>query len=247
VSQQALEIETADGICPAVLFRPDAANASDCPGLLFYMDIFGPRPALDGMAQRLADQGYVVLLPDLFYREGAYEPVDLGRTLADDAAKAEVFSRAKRTTPAMTRSDSEAFIAALRREVGARRLGVVGYCMGGARAITAAGAYPDDLVAVASLHGSRLADDAPDSPHRSAAAIKARVYVGCAGVDGSFPPEQSTALADAFRRAEVDFTLENYVGCAHGWTVPDQPVFNPEGAERAFRRVCALFGETLPG
>ena len=117
MSREAIRIETADGVCPAVIFRPDSAHASECPGLLFFMDIFGPRPALDQMAQRLADQGYIVLLPDLFYREGTYGPIDVPRTLADDAAKAEVFGRARKTSQAMTRSDSRAFIAALRGEV----------------------------------------------------------------------------------------------------------------------------------
>ena len=123
-------------------------------------------------------------------------------------------------------------------------IGIVGYCMGGARALNAAAAYPDRIRAAASFHGGNLASDAPDSPHRHAAPIKARVYVGCAGVDSSFPPEQSARLAEALR-CGVDHVIENYVGMAHGWCVPDHSVYDEAGAERHWKRLTTLFAETL--
>ncbi len=126
-------------------------------------------------------------------------------------------------------------------------IGTTGYCMGGARAINAAAAHPERIVAAASFHGGNLASDAPDSPQKNAARIKARVYVACAGVDGSFPPEQSAKLAEAFRVAEIDHAIENYVGMAHGWCVSDHTVFNEKGAERHFSRLKTLFAETLGG
>ncbi len=102
-------------------------------------------------------------------------------------------------------------------------------------------------MAAASFHGGNLAGDAPDSPHRHAAGIKARVYVGSAGVDRSFPPEQSARLAQALRTAEVDHIIENYVGMNHGWCVPDHTAFDAAGAERHWKRLAGFFGETLRG
>jgi carboxymethylenebutenolidase len=125
------------------------------------------------------------------------------------------------------------------------RIGTVGYCMGGSRAIHAAAAYPDRIAAAASFHGGRLASDAPDSPHRHVSTIKGRVYVGSAGVDGSFPPEQSALLAEALRRAEIDHIIENYVGMAHGWAVSDHNVYDERGAERHWKRLLTFFEETL--
>ena len=104
---------------------------------------------------------------------------------------------------------------------------------------------PDGIVAAASFHGGNLAGDAADSPHRNAAEIKARVYVGSAGIDKSFPPEQSAKLAEALRAAEVDYIIENYVGMAHGWAVPDHSVYDEKGAERHFARLETFFAETL--
>ena len=117
--------------------------------------------------------------------------------------------------------------------------------MGGGRALNAAAAYPDRIVAAASIHGGNLASDAPDSPHANAASIKARVYVGTAGVDRSFPPEQSARLAEALRTAEIDHIIENYVGMQHGWAVPDHSVYDEAGAERHWKRLTTFFGETL--
>jgi len=149
------------------------------------------------------------------------------------------------TTQAMTIRDSEAFLDALAVHGATGPVGVVGYCMGGARALNAAASYPDRIKAAASFHGGNLASDAADSPHRKAASIKARVYVGTAGVDRSFPPEQSARLAEALRAAEVDHVLENYVGMAHGWCVPDHGVHDKARAERHWQRLATFFGEAL--
>lgn len=143
----------------------------------------------------------------------------------------------------MTIRDSGAFLDALDAEGVAGPVGAVGYCMGGARALNAAAA--GRIVAAASFHGGNLASDAADSPHRKAASIQARVYVGTAGVDRSFPPEQSARLAEALRTAEIDHVIENYAGMAHGWCVPDHGAFDATGAERHWKRLATLFAETL--
>lgn len=238
-----LAVAAADGEARAALFRP--ANGPPGRGIVFYMDAFGPRPALYGMADRLAGLGYTVLLPDLFYRSGVAGPFDVKAVLADEKARGQVFGLGRATSQEMTRRDGTAFLDALAAAGASAPFGVVGYCMGGARALTAAAAHPDRIAAAASIHGGNLASDAADSPHLLAGAIKARVYVASAGVDTSFPPEQSARLAEALRRAGVDHMIENYVGASHGWSVPDLPVFDPAAAERHWRRLATFFGETL--
>lgn len=240
-----LRISTAEGTCPAHLFRPERATAAQA-GVILYMDAFGPRPALDGMAARIAAAGYTVLVPDLFYRFGAYAPFDPLTAFGQEGERARLMGMLQGTSQAMTAADTGAFLAALSEAGATGPVGTVGYCMGGARAMTAAATYPERIRAVASLHGGNLASDAPDSPHlRAAEMAGARVYVGCAGEDRSFPPEQSARLAEALRTGGVDHMIENYVGCAHGWCVPDHGVFNLTGAERHWRRIMALFAESL--
>lgn len=235
-----IEIKTADGTARAGLFGAGAKAA-----VILYMDAFGPRPALDGMAERLASEGYAVLVPDLFYRNTPYGPFDARTAFAEEESRNALMAIIGATTQDMTIRDTGAFLEALAAEGVTGPIGAVGYCLGGARALNAAASYPERIKAAASFHGGNLAGDAPDSPHRHAAKIKGRVYVGMAGVDSSFPPEQSARLAEALRVAEVDHIIENYVGMAHGWCVPDHGVFDPAGAERHWKRLPALFAETL--
>lgn len=246
MTKRAIDIQTADGIAKAGLFLPDAASPAIIrPGVILYMDAFGPRPALDQMAARLSRGGYTVLVPDLFYRFGAYGPFDARTAFKEEASGRQLRAMIDGTSQAMTAADTAHFLDALADAGAGGPAGVVGYCMGGSRALSAAAAYPDRIGAAASFHGGNLASDKPDSPHLRAASIKARLHVGAAGVDGSFTPEQAALLVQAFRAAGVDFVLENYVGMAHGWCVPDSSVYDEAGAERHWRRLLAFLGETL--
>ncbi len=242
---RSISITTADGICPASLFAPSGKPSG--AAIILYMDAFGPRPAMDEMAARLAGQGHAVLVPDLFYRFGAYGPFD-AKTAFSNAETGQFLRRMiTETTQTMTMTDTGHFLDALAEEGFSGKIGTAGYCMGGGRALNAAAANPGRISAAASLHGGNLANDAPYSPAANAVKIKARVYVGVAGVDGSFPPEQSACLAQAFREAEVDHLVENYVGMKHGWCVPDHSIYDEAGAERHWKRLATLFDETLRG
>ncbi|MGX9117998.1 dienelactone hydrolase family protein [Mesorhizobium sp. BHbsci] len=242
MAKRDIQIKTSDGLAKAGLFR-SAASAK--AAIILYMDAFGPRPALDQMAERLAGDNYAVLVPDLFYRNAPYGPFEAKTAFSDEKRKAVITGLLSGTTQDMTIRDSGAFLDALDAEGVTGPVGTVGYCMGGARALNAAATYPGRIVAAASFHGGNLASDAADSPHRNATSIKARVYVGTAGVDRSFPPEQSARLAEALRTAEVDHVIENYAGMAHGWCVPDHSAFDATGAERHSKRLATLFSETL--
>jgi carboxymethylenebutenolidase len=245
MAKQSIVIRTQDGAAKASLFQPSRQPGSGASGVILYMDAFGPRPALDAMAERLASEGYVILLPDLFYRYGDYGPFDARTAFSEEPTRTKLRGMIDGTSQDMTRRDTAAFLEALTQAGATGRIGTVGYCMGGGRAINAAAAYPDRIAAAASFHGGRLASDAPDSPHLNVATIKGRVYVGSAGVDGSFPPEQSALLAEALRRAEIDHIIENYVGMAHGWAVSDHSIYDERGAERHWKRLLTFFDETL--
>src|SRR6187431_565480 len=186
-----VEITTADGTCPSYVFRP-ATGSGPWPAVLVFMDGVGIRPALLELGVRLAKNGYFVLLPDLFYRSGPYEAMD-ARTVFSDPEQLkrlrEKFS--SHVSQAKIMSDTRAFLDYLASEpdVKAGGIGVTGYCMGGLMALTAAGTFPERIVAAASFHGSRLATDAPESPHWLAPKMKARLYVAGAIEDATFPDE----------------------------------------------------------
>jgi carboxymethylenebutenolidase len=151
-----IELETRDGICPAYVYRPSAKGP--WPAVLVFMDGPGIRPALLELGERLATYGYYVLLPDLFYRSGPYEPMD-PRALFSDPEKLKVL-REKFFAPATAAnimSDTRAFLDYLAAQPDVQRgpIGTTGYCMGGLMSLTAAGTYPDRIAATASYHGGR--------------------------------------------------------------------------------------------
>ena len=240
---QDLSIKTPDGLCAAKLFSGNSVGAGI--GVIFYMDIFGPRQSLWDMAARLVENGYAVLVPDLFYRVGEYGPFNPATAFQDPDNRNKLLSMKNETTQTMTMADTGAFIEALDKAGCGEKIGTVGYCMGGPRAINAAVAYPERIAAAASFHGGDLASEAADSPVHGADRIRAKVYAGTANEDQSFPPEQAARFATTLLEKNCDFTLESYPGTSHGWCVADQSAYHEQGAARHWKRLLTLFEETL--
>lgn len=239
-----ISIPTRDGHCPAHLLTPAAEGR--WPAVIFYADAGGIRPALVGMAQRLADAGHAVLLPDLFYRHGPYGPL-VPREVFQGDVMAILGPLMATTGNDKAAQDTESFLACLDRceAVEGRKVGAVGFCMGGGMAITAAGTFPDRFAAVASFHGGSLTTDAPTSPHRIAPRIEAEVHVAHAEDDDLCPPEMVERFSQALDDAGVRYVAQTYAGAAHGWMVTDFPTFNAVASERGWGSMLALFDRTL--
>ena len=246
MSQTEVRIPTPDGDARAYTFHPDGAGP--WPAVIFFMDAPAIRPALFQMCERLAGNGYFVLLPDMFWRAGPYEPINLREAMKDEETRRAVFGKFMASTdPEKSTRDTGAFLDWLSKQpmVKGDKVGCTGYCMGGGLALRAAGHYPDRIVAAAAFHGGRLATDAPDSPHLLAPKIKAKVYVAGADEDAGFPPEQADRLREALTAAGVENTVEIYAGAKHGYAPPDMPVYNEAAAERHWGELFALLDETL--
>src|SRR5271168_4117733 len=244
MSHETLSVRTHDGDCPVHVFTPKGSGL--WPATIFYMDGLGIRPTLFDMGQRLADAGYVVLLPDLYYRAGPYEPLDPKVVFGGDVRTA-IGHLYPTTGNRKAAQDTEAFLALIdsRKDVSGKKIGTTGYCMGGGMSLTAAGTYPDRIAAAASFHGGNLATDAEDSPHLLAPKIKARVYVAGADQDNGYPPEMEVRLDKALTDAKVDHHCEIYQGALHGWTMADFPIYNEPAAEKHWRELIALFNAAL--
>jgi carboxymethylenebutenolidase len=241
--KEQISILTADGKCPSYVLTPVSGGKS--PAVIFYMDAGGIRPAMVQMAERLAEAGYVVLLPDLFYRFGPYQPLvpeevfkgDVMAILGPLMATTDNLKAAKDTGVFLdyldTRTDVEG------------GLGAVGFCMGGGMALMAAATAPDRFTAVASFHGGNLATDAPTSPHLSASRLKADVYVAVAEKDDFYPQEMAVRFEKAMTDAGVRYRSETYTGAAHGWMTTDFPTFSQAASDRGWAELLALFQRTL--
>jgi carboxymethylenebutenolidase len=117
--------------------------------------------------------------------------------------------------------------------------------MSGRYAVSAAAAWPERIAAAASIYGTQLITDQPDSPHLAARRAKAEFYIACAEIDHFVPLETVAPLREALRAAGVDAEVELYPAVEHGFAFPQRPAFNKAAAERHWERLFALYHRRL--
>ncbi len=240
-----IDVPTPDGVCDCYLTRPAGDGAH--PGVLFIMDVIGMRPRIKEMADRIAEQGYVVLAPHIFYRAGRaplWEVPDLKDQDARNAFFAQLGPLRAPLTPAAMASDGGAWLDKL-AVFATPPFGITGYCFGGRFAWTVAAEHADRIAAHGGFHTGQMVSDEPDSPHLLAPKVKAEVYWGHADQDQSMPPEHIRILNEAMDRAGITYTTEVYEGAAHGYTMTDMPAYNEAACERHFEALFGLLGRTL--
>jgi carboxymethylenebutenolidase len=244
MNKKTLNIKTKDGVAPCHFFSP---AEEETPAVIFYMDAFGIRPALCEMAERLASNGFHVLLPDLYYRSGPTKSFDAATAFSEGPEKDRLMTLLRSINNKLVMDDTASFLEFLAAElsVAKQKTGCVGYCMGGPFALSAAGTFPGRVAAAASLHGARLATDQPDSPHLLAPKMRGRIYVGVAGIDPHFTPEEKQRLESALQSAGVKHTVEIYPEVKHGFAVNDTPAYDRVASERHWQQILTLFGGSL--
>ena len=246
VEEKNVEVKTADGTCDAALFYPKGRGTH--AAVLMWPDIMGLRPAFRDMGRRLAAQGYVVLVPNPFYRS-AKAPV-IGDNF--DFSNPEQRNRLMGYRGAMSNEgidkDAVAYLAFLDAQPQTskrHKAGVQGYCMGGALSFRTAAALPNRIAAVGSFHGGNgLVTDKPDSPHLLIAKTNAAYLVCQAQNDDAQNPKMKDDLKAAFTAAGKTATVDVYQA-NHGWTVKGGAVYNEAEAERAWTNLTALYKAQL--
>ncbi|HLS77653.1 MAG TPA: dienelactone hydrolase family protein [Nocardia sp.] len=242
---ETIDIPTPDGVCDALVAFP---GTGPHPGVLLYTDIFGIRPVIEDLARELAGHGYVVLVPNVFYRHGRTPVAEVPEFIGADARDT-VVARLRPLltahTPEFALRDAEAYLGVLadRPEVADGPIGAVGYCMGAVLAMRTAAAHPDRVAAVGGFHPGRLYTGTPDSPHLRFGSLTARVHLGLAETDlaGEARGEVEKALA----AAGVDYHIETYPGAAHGFTMADTEAFDADARQRHWDRLLPLLSGTL--
>jgi carboxymethylenebutenolidase len=246
MTEQDFELPMPDGTSDAVFFSPEPLTR--LPGVLHLPDIGSIRESHRAMARRLASEGYAVLLANPFYRSRRPPVFDFPRKMGEPRTMERFAELVGPLTPEAQLRDATAYVESLTAHPGVRSgpVGVVGYCFSGALALRTAAAQPAIVVAAASFHGGGLykADD-PDSPHRVLRQVAARLYFGHAVEDSSMTGEDIAHFEQALAAWGGRYESETYQGASHGWTVPDNPVFNPPQAERAFAKLKELLAATL--
>jgi carboxymethylenebutenolidase len=241
---QQIEIPTKDGHTTTFISHPERDGPH--PVILFFMDAPGIREELRDMARRLATSGYYVMLPNLYYRSGVME---LGPLPADPESpeRKRMYGFMHSINIALVMEDTRALLAYADSQPAARTdiVGAVGYCMSGRYAINAATHFPGRVKAAASMYGTHLVTDQPDSPHLAGAKTKAELYFGCAETDVYAPMEIIEKIKQSMKDDGANAEVEIYPGTHHGFAFPKRPIYHRDAAERHWERLLALYRRNL--
>jgi carboxymethylenebutenolidase len=246
VVEKDVNVPMSSGVSDSALFYPEGKGP--WPAVLVWTDILGLRPVFREMGSRLAAQGYVVLVPNPFYRNKKAPIVDGSFDFSKPENRAQIMPMAQALTADTNISDGKSYITFLDAQPQTnkkKKMGVQGYCMGGPPTFRTAATRPDRVGAAATFHGGGLVTDQPDSPHRLIPEMKAEVLCCIADNDDKRDPAPKDKLKEAFAAAHLKATVEVYEGCDHGWTVRGSQVYNEAGAERAWSELTSLYKRNL--
>jgi carboxymethylenebutenolidase len=241
MSRIEVQVPTADGQSKSTLHLPEGDGP--WPGVVVFPDAGGARETIRQMGDKLAELGYVALVPDVFYRAGDWAPFDMATLFSDEQERNRLFGLMGALTNDKIISDSASYCDFLlaRPEVSGPAIGTTGYCMGGRMSFIAATALGSKIAAAASFHGGRLAlADDPASPHLAASGITGTVYVAGAKDDNSFTAEQAELLENALAAAGVDHTVEFYPA-RHGFAVADNETYDSQASARHWQALEDLY------
>jgi len=248
VEEKDVSIKTPDGTADAVLFTPKKAGRF--PAVLMWPDIMGLRPTFREMGRRLAGEGYVVLVPNPFYRSKRAPVLEGPINLSDPATRDVLFGYRKAMSDEGVAKDAVAYLAFLDAQAKTnkrRKAGVQGYCMGGALSFMTAAAVPGRIGAIGSFHGGNgLVTKEPNSPHLLIARTnpKSAWLVLQAQNDDAQQPQVKDELKAAFAAAHRRATVEVYPA-NHGWCVPGGQAYDQPQAERAWSALLQLYRVAL--
>lgn len=245
VTERDVMVKTPDGEADCYYVAPAKGKH---PGVLIWPDIFGLRPAFRQMAKRLAQSGYAVLVVNPYYRSVRSPALPEGADPRAPENFTKVRAEMMKLSPETNVTDAKAFTAFLdsqKRVSKKRKIGTMGYCMGGPMVMRAAAAVPGRIGAGASFHGGGLATDKADSPHLLVAQMKAGFLIAVAENDDQKNPQEKETVRAALAAANLPAEIEVYTGTLHGWCPPDSKVYNAEQADKAWGRLLALFERSL--
>jgi len=233
-----VSIPTASGTISGWFYHPGEGRH---PAVIMWPDIVGIRAASKAMGERLADEGYAVIVPDPYWRdEGHATFADFADFMESDGF-ATVTPYRDKLTPDAVSGDAKAIVAWLDAQDAvdtARGIGANGHCMTGSWTVYAANAVPERVTVAASMHGGGLVTDSPQSPHRMLVPT-ASYLIAIGQNDDAKEPDAKTELRAAADAIGANAEIEVY-SADHGWTVPDLPFYDQGQAERAWGRMLAF-------
>ncbi|MBD2355480.1 dienelactone hydrolase family protein [Tolypothrix sp. FACHB-123] len=234
IEQTEVIIPTPDGEMSAWLYTH--AEGKRQPAVILLMEAFGLTSHIRDIAARIAKEGYVVLAPDLYYRElpnnkFGYDQVesamammyrlDFGKPMKEDmqAALAYVKSRA---------------------DVYPDKIGMTGFCLGGGLSFFTACYLSSEIVAAAPFYGMVLDEWLVEAKN-----ITVPIYLFFGGVDPFIPSDRIQQVESRLQELGKEYNIKVYPDADHGFFCNERYSYNPVAAEDAWRELTGFFHKHL--
>jgi len=246
-------VPTPSGPMECFITHPEEGDSF--PAVVIYMDFWGLREELFDIARRVGTVGYYCVVPDLYHRQGRVRNEwrdEDGKMISAHKLDPDRYRQAlaplEKLSNAMVVEDTGALLAFMDGEEPVRPggIGSIGYCMGGRHVLCVAGAYPGRFIAGASLHGTALIGDRPDSPHHLAHRFRGELYCGFAEHDPHAPPEMISQLGELLKDCPVKYRPEIHPGAEHGYALPNRDIHDKRAAARDWELIFAMFRRQIP-
>ncbi|MGH7999531.1 MAG: dienelactone hydrolase family protein [Brasilonema sp.] len=236
IEQTEVMISTSDGQMPAFLCTP--VKHGHKPAVILLMEAFGLTSHIRDVAARIANEGYVVLAPDLYYRElpnnkFGYDEVeqamammyrlDFGKPVEEDIREALAYVKS-------------------RPDVYPTKVGVTGFCLGGGLSFFTACKLSDEIAAAAPFYGMVL-DEWLDTVGN----ITVPVYLFFGGADPFITNERVAQIESRFKEQGIEYTLKVYSNADHGFFCHERSSYNHLAALDSWRELTRFFQKHLQG
>lgn len=226
---QWIDIETSDGKFGAYLSLPRGGKG---PGIVLLQEIFGVNQHIRNVADQYAADGYVVLAPDVFWRQGAR--IELGY---DDESWKRAYALMQATDFDQAQRDVAATVKVLRERVGEARVASLGFCFGGRLSYhTAANGLVDAAVAYYGGGIQNALERAPD--------IKAPLLMHFGAEDSHIPLDAVKSIAERFADNER-VEIHVYSGAEHGFNCNHRASYHQRAAAEAHGNSLVFLSENL--
>ena len=242
ITTRTVDVAGDGGVMPIYVAEP--ASGGGYPVVIVFMEAFGVNPHIEDVTNRFAQEGYVAVSPDMYYRNGpgivvGYEEIP------------KIMPLMQGMNDVQTNADFRVVIDFIKTldKADASKIATTGYCMGGTlswlcaclnRDVKAAAVYYSGGLITRETHSRR-----PLSPHGYSELLTAPV-LGCFGELDKNPPPEDVNEVDALLTElgkEHDFHI--YPGANHGFFCDDRPSYHKEAADDAWERTLAWFSKHL--
>jgi carboxymethylenebutenolidase len=234
IEQREVLIATPDGQMPTVLVIPNQPDRR--PAILLLMEAFGVTPHIRDVAARIANEGYMVMIPDLYYRElphnkFGYDEVEQAMAMMWRLNFGKPMENDLRAALAYLKSDPLA---------NPHHIGVTGFCLGGGLTFFTACKLSDEIAAAAPFYGMVL-----DEWIEAVKDITVPVYLFFGGQDSFISGDRIQQIQAKFQELGKDYRLKVYPNVGHGFFCNERSDYDRPAAEDAWCELTWFFQQYL--